>query len=96
MDTDKVDAAAVVARRGAEYIVAEVKGTTTSPGLDIDTAHGRPLRRMRDRPESTRFAILVPESARKEALRVLDEVRWRLDIDVWVVDHLGTVELAED
>lgn len=96
VDTNKVDDADVVARRGAEYIVAEVKGTTTSPGLDVDTAYGQLLRRMGDRPEGTRFAIVVPESARKAALRVLDEVRWRLDIVVWVVDDLGTVELAED
>ena len=62
VDTDKTDHADVVARRGAEYIVAEVKGTTAAPGLDVDTAYGQLLRRMGDRPEGTRFAIVVPES----------------------------------
>jgi len=38
----------------------------------------------------------VPESARKAALRVPEEVRWRFGIDVWVVDELGSVALAQD
>ena len=96
VDTDKIDHADVVARRGAEHIVAEVKGTTTSPGLDVDTAYGQLLRRMGDRPEGTRFAIVVPESARKAAVRVPAEIRWKFGIDVWVVTELGSVELAED
>lgn len=96
VDTDKVDHADVVARRGAEHLVAEVKGTSTSPGLDVDTAYGQLLRRMGDRPEGTRFAIVVPELAKNAALRVPDEVRWRFGIDVWVVTELGSVELAED
>ena len=65
VDTDKVDHTDVVARRGAEHLVAEVKGTTAAPGLDIDTAYGQLLRRMGDRPEGTRFAMVVPESARQ-------------------------------
>ena len=95
VDTDKVDHADVVARRGAEHIVAEVKGTTTSPGLDVDTAYGQLLRRMGDRPEGTRFALVVPEAARKAAVRVPPEIRWKFGIDVWVVTELGSVELAE-
>lgn len=96
VDTDGVDHADVVARRGAEHIVAEVKGTTTSPGLDVDTAYGQLLRRMGDRPDGTRFAIVVPESARKAAVRVPAEIRWKFGIDVWVVTELGSVELAGD
>jgi hypothetical protein len=95
VDTDRVDHADVVARRGAEHIVAEVKGATAAPGLDVDTAYGQLLRRMGDRPEGTRFAIVVPESARKAALRVPEEVRWRFGIDVWVVDELGSVALVQ-
>ena len=93
--TDKVDHADVVARRGAEHVVAEVKGTTTSPGLDVDTAYGQLLRRMGDRPEGTRFAIVVPASARRAALRVSDEIRSKFDIDVWIVTESGSVELAQ-
>ena len=96
VDTDKVDHADVVARRGTEHLVAEVKGTSTSLGLDVDTAYGQLLRRMGDRPEGTRFALVVPKSARRAALRVPEEVRWKFDIDVWVVTEVGSVELAED
>jgi hypothetical protein len=96
VDTDKENHADVVARRGAEYIVAEVKGSTAAPGLDVDTAYGQLLRRMGDRPESTRFAIVVPESARTAAMRVPEEVRWKFGIDVWVVDELGSVALVQD
>lgn len=96
VDTDKVDHADVVARRGAEHIVAEIMRTTAAPGLDVDTTYGQLLRRMGDRPEGTRFAIVVHESARKAALRVPEEVRWRFGIDVWVVDRLGSVALVQD
>ncbi len=34
---DSPDHTDVVAKRGAERLVAEVKGHTSSPGLDIDT-----------------------------------------------------------
>jgi hypothetical protein len=94
--TDKVDHADVVAHRGAEYLVAEVKGTTDDAGTDVDTGYGQLLRRMGDRPEGTRFAIVVPESARRVALRVPEEIRWKFAIDVWVVSELGVVELAGD
>lgn len=96
VDTGKVDHADVVARRGAEHLVAEVKGTTAAPGLDVDTAYGQLLRRMGDRPEDTRFAMVVPESARRAARRVPAEVRWKFGIDVWVVDELGSVVLVQD
>jgi F420-0:gamma-glutamyl ligase-like protein len=51
---------------------------------------------MGDRPEGTRFAIVVPESARTAAMRVPEEVRWKFGIDVWVVDELGSVALVQD
>lgn len=94
VDTDKVDHADVVAIRGAERLVAEVKGTTTSPGLDVDTGYGQLLRRMADRPEGTRFAIVVLERARIAALRVPEAIRQRLAIDIYVVDDLGSVRLG--
>ena len=96
VDTDKVDHADVVARRGTEHLVAEVKGTTSSPGLDVDTAYGQLLRRMGDCPVGTRFAIVVPKSARNAALRVPEEIRWKFDIGVWVVSELGSVERVAD
>lgn len=93
VSTDKADHVDVVARRGAEHIVAEVKGTTSSAGLDVDTAYGQLLRRMVDRPDGTRFALVVPESARRAALRVPADIRKKLDIDVWIVNDFGTIEL---
>ena len=55
--TDNPDYTDVIARRGAELLVAEVKGTTTLPGLDVDTAYGQLLRRMRDRPEESSIRL---------------------------------------
>jgi hypothetical protein len=91
--TNNADYTDVIARRGDELLLAEVKGTTTAAGLDVDTAYGQLLRRMRERPETVRYALVVPESARTAALRVSDEVRRLLGIDVWVVDEGGNVEL---
>lgn len=46
----------VVATRGAEELRAEVKGETTSCGLDADTAWGQFLRRMTGEPGVSRPA----------------------------------------
>jgi hypothetical protein len=93
--TDNADYTDVIARRGDELLLAEVKGTTSSAGLDVDTAYGQLLRRMRERPQTVRFALVVPESARRSDLRVSDEVRRRIGIDVWTVDEAGNVQLVE-
>ena len=92
--TDNADYTDVIARRGDELLVAEVKGTTSSSGLDVDTAYGQLLRRMRERPEIVRYALVVPESARRSAPRVPDDVRRRLGIDVWVVDDVGNIQIV--
>jgi hypothetical protein len=94
--TDNDDHTDVEARRGAEVLVAEVKGTTPYPGLDVDTAYGQLLRRMGDRPERVRYALVVPDSARRSAPRVPDKVRRRLGIDVWTVDEAGDTQLVDD
>lgn len=93
--TDNADYTDVIAGRGDELLLAEVKGTTTAAGLDVDTAYGQLLRRMRERPETVRYALVVPESTRRAALRVTDEVRRMLGIDVWVVDEAGNVQRVE-
>jgi hypothetical protein len=95
VQTHNADHIDVKAWRGDEVLVAEVKGTTTSPGLDVDTAYGQLLRRMGDRPEGVRYALVVPDSARRSALRVSDEVRRRLGIEVWTVDEAGNVQASE-
>lgn len=93
--TDNPDHADVMAKRGAERLIAEVKGQTTSPGLDVDTAYGQLLRRMVE-DEMTSYAIAVPERGRAAALRVPLAVRRRMDIAVFVVDDLGRVHLLDD
>ena len=92
VDTDNDDYTDVIARRDGELLIAEVNGTTTSPGLDVDTAYGQLLRRIRDRPEQVRYALVVPDSAHRAALGVSDEVRRRIGIDVWTVNESGSVQ----
>lgn len=88
----EVDWADIVAARDGRTFVAEAKGTTTSPGLDVDTAYGQLLRRMRD-DESTTYAIVVPRGATRAALRVPDHVLGKLSASVYSVDEDGTVRL---
>lgn len=91
--TESLDHVDVHARRGAERIVAEVKGHTTDPGLDVDTMYGQLLRRMReeDRTADVRYAVVVPESVAVAATRVPAWVRADLNIDVVLVDDFGRV-----
>lgn len=88
----EVDWADVVAERGGEVIVAEAKGLTSDPALDIDTLYGQLLRRMSERSTTTRFAVVVPKEMRTVALRVPQEIRTTLRIDVYTVDPAGAVE----
>lgn len=89
--TDNADYADVIARRGAETLVAEVKGHTSSGGLDVDTLYGQLLRRMTSPAEETRYAVVVPASLRGKVERVSAAVRDLLDIDVWLVDESSEV-----
>lgn len=84
-------AADVVATKGANTVIAEVKGVSTSPGLDVDTMYGQLLRRMTAESGTTRYAVVVPRSAAVAAARVSHAVRERLGIDAFVVDRDGTV-----
>jgi hypothetical protein len=91
--TTEVDFADVVAHRDDEILVAEAKGTTTSPGLDVDTAYGQLLRRMDtwDDRAGCRYALVVPESARTAAERVHPGIRELLGIELYVIQQDGTV-----
>lgn len=88
----EVDWADITATRDDRSLVAEAKGTTTSAGLDLDTAFGQLLRRMRDE-DSTAYAIVVPRGAVGAALRVPAHVLARLSISIFSVDVDGTVRL---
>jgi hypothetical protein len=91
--TENADYTDVVARRGTEWIVAEVKGKTSSPGLDVDTAYGQLLRRMNNRPPGTRYAVVLPASLAEAAARVGDDVRVALQIDIWLVHEDGAATI---
>ncbi|MBI3751482.1 MAG: hypothetical protein HY263_07485 [Chloroflexi bacterium] len=81
----------VVAVRGGERLVAEAKGDTgTSSGLDVDTMFGQLLRRMGDRAV-TNWAVVVPTRVVPKVLRVPDEVRNRLGIEIFEVTVGGLV-----
>jgi hypothetical protein len=80
----QVDFADVVAEREGERLVAEAKGITTSPGLDVDTMYGQILRRMTTL-DGTRYGVVVPEKVVPAALRVPAEVRARLNLTVFGV-----------
>jgi hypothetical protein len=56
----EVDFVDVVAERDGVTLLAEAKGTTGSPGLDVDTAYGQLLRRMSPDEEARRYALIVP------------------------------------
>lgn len=84
----------VVAHKKGSTIIAEAKGHTTGPGLDVDTMYGQLLRRMEsaDKP-GVRYAAVVPASYLAAAKRVPTWVRSRLRIDVYGVHDDGRVEL---
>jgi hypothetical protein len=83
----------IVAERDGLTLLAEAKGTTTSAGLDVDTAYGQLLRRIDPGRDGECYALVVPTSARKAAERVAREVRSLLRIALYVVADDGTVSL---
>ncbi|GAA1818965.1 hypothetical protein GCM10009812_09450 [Nocardioides marinus] len=90
--TENADYTDVIARRGTDVLIAEVKGETRSVGTDVDTAYGQLLRRMADRGvASVRYALVVPAAAAPAALRVPEGVRETLAIDIWQVAPTGAV-----
>lgn len=86
----------VVAERGRERLLAEVKGYTGSnTGLDVDTMFGQLLRRM-EPGAATTWAVVVPTRSLTAVLRVPIDVRRRLGIRVFeakdddeVVEHFA-------
>ena len=75
-DTEFVD---LVAEKEGRRLYAEVKGATTAPGLDVDTAIGQLVRRMpSEADQSVSFALVVRdepgsvEAAVRAPQRILD------------------------
>lgn len=85
----------VIAVRGDERLVGEVKGYTgPNTGLDVDTMFGQLLRRMKPGVATT-WAVIIPTRSLTSVLRVPLDVRRRLGIRVFevrdndeVVEHL--------
>jgi hypothetical protein len=84
----------ILAERAGITLLAEAKGRTRSTGLDVDTAYGQLLRRMRPGVDELRYALVVPASARRAAERVRPEIRAILKIELYVVTDNGAVELV--
>lgn len=75
----------VIAERGGERLIGEVKGHTAgNTGLDMDTMFGQLLRRMKT-DAATTYAVIVPTRSLTAVLRVPLEVRRRLGIRVFEV-----------
>ena len=89
--TENADFTDVIARRGVERIVAEMKGHTSDAGTDLDTAYGQLLRRMTDANAEATFVLAVPEVLRTAAARVPAPVRRTLGIEVWLVPEVGVL-----
>lgn len=85
----------VIAERGDERLIGEVKGHTGgSTGLDVDTMFGQLLRRMKPGAATT-WAVIVPTRSVPAVMRVPIETRRALGIRVFeirdddeVVEHL--------
>jgi hypothetical protein len=75
----------VIAERGDERLIGEVKGYTGgNTGLDIDTMFGQLLRRMTP-DAATTWAVIVPTRSLTAVLRVPADVRRRLGVRVFEV-----------
>jgi hypothetical protein len=81
----------VIAERGDERLIGEVKGYTGgNTGLDVDTMFGQLLRRM-EPGAATTWAVVVPSRSLTAVLRVPLDTRRRLGIRVFEVRDDDTV-----
>jgi hypothetical protein len=90
----EVDFVDIVAEKDGHRLYAEVKGASTAPGLDVDTAIGQLVRRMpSDADQSVSFALVVRdepgsvEAAVRAPQRILD----LLGMALYAVDENGGV-----
>ncbi|EID81761.1 MULTISPECIES: hypothetical protein [Rhodococcus] len=88
------DAVGIVAEKDGHRLYAEVKGVSTAPGLDVDTAIGQLVRRMpSEADQSVSFALVVRdepgsvEAAVRAPQRILD----LLGMALYAVDEDGGV-----
>ena len=91
VSTKNVDYVDLIARRGSEVLVAELKGHTKSAGTAIDIGYGQLMRRMTIELASAEFALVVPETLSRYVERVHFDIRKRLGISVYLVGSEGEV-----
>lgn len=87
------DEADVVALRGGARLLAEVKGDTSSPGLDADTGWGQLLRRVTG-SLTDRYALVGTARCVAAFNRVPDQVRRALRVEAFEVGPDGSVHEA--
>lgn len=80
----------VVARRGAELLVCELKGETRSSETAIDIGYGQILRAMTRYPDAA-YALVVPETLQTKAQRVSIAVRQKLNLHLYLVPTAGEI-----
>lgn len=81
----------LIAKRGAELLIAEVKGHTKSAGAAVDIGYGQLLRRMTPERDHAEYALVAPETLLWHVERVHAETRRRCGITVYLVDDMGRV-----
>lgn len=74
VSTSNSDYVDLLAERGSEAIVSELKGHPSSPGLDDAIGYGQSLRRMDPGQASVRYSLVVPPTLRTHVTRVLRDV----------------------
>lgn len=90
VSTNNPDFVDVIATKPSEpRLIAEVKGHTAAPGLDVNTLYGQILNRMHDLTGATRYAIVLPESILYKAQRVPAPVRGLLKLELWAIPVEG-------
>ena len=90
-DTDFID---IVAEKDSRRLCAEVKGASTVPGLDVDTAIGQLVRRMPSEPDqAVSFALVVRDEPRsvEAAVRAPQRILDLLGMALYAVDADGGV-----
>ncbi|TQC42048.1 hypothetical protein EEB14_50990 [Rhodococcus sp. WS4] len=90
-DTEFVD---IVAEKDGRRLYAEVKGASTVPGLDVDTAIGQLVRRMPSEPDqAVSFALVVRDEPRSvdAAVRAPQRILDLLGMALYAVDEDGGV-----
>ena len=90
----EVDFIDIVAEKDGHLLYVEVKGASTVPGLDVDTAIGQLVRRMpSEADQAVSFALVVRDEPRsvEAAVRAPQRILDLLGMALYAVDEDGGV-----